>query len=216
MNRQAMVSKTNAYLLASIISGILYLILSFLVTKGSLRSIDYSSMVIFQGHIGRIVDLPFSVLSLIGSAEIISIILFFLFLYFLINQKRLFLGIFLYFLIFILELFGKLYIYQPVPPGIFHRYALFFSFPSGSLVDTQFSYPSGHMARSVFLVLILFFLLYRKINSHTRRVVFTVLLVVFIALLVVSRVYLGEHWLSDVMGGIFLGSSIGFLALRLR
>ena len=60
-----------------------------------------------------------------------------------------------------------------------------------------YPYPSGHMLRSVILLGAIFVL---WPNRLLRAAVLAV-----IALVAVSRVYLGVHWASDVAGGALLG-----------
>jgi len=54
------------------------------------------------------------------------------------------------------------------------------------------SFPSGHVARATFLVGIV-----RGIPVWLR--------VLAVLLMIASRLYLGEHWLSDCLGGLALG-----------
>jgi membrane-associated phospholipid phosphatase len=78
--------------------------------------------------------------------------------------------------------------------------------PPGSLVDTSgFSFPSGHAvagtALAVALVLVSF-------PPGERRRKWELLAVAFAFVMALSRVYLAAHWLSDVVTGVVLGSSI--------
>ncbi|MEP7198598.1 MAG: phosphatase PAP2 family protein [Chloroflexota bacterium] len=83
--------------------------------------------------------------------------------------------------------------------------------PDAGLVNvidklTDTSFPSGHVLFYVSFVGFLWFLCYTLLKPSWRR---TLALIVFgatVALSGVSRIYLGEHWPSDVLGAYLLGS----------
>jgi membrane-associated phospholipid phosphatase len=70
------------------------------------------------------------------------------------------------------------------------------------------SFPSGHTAYAVvcygFLCYLLPSLTSNKALVRTLRALLTVL----IGLTFISRIYLGAHWLSDALGGLFLGGLV--------
>jgi membrane-associated phospholipid phosphatase len=75
-------------------------------------------------------------------------------------------------------------------------------------VKTDFAYPSGHasMVSSGALILII---LYRK----EKELIFSSLLAVEAALVCLSRIYVGDHYFFDVVGGALLGSGISLLSV---
>jgi len=74
----------------------------------------------------------------------------------------------------------------------------------GDFHQHGYSFPSGHSTMSMTFVLLLFFLFYSKVSGgyRTALVVFCILFPVLIGF---SRIYLGVHYFSDVMGGFALG-----------
>lgn len=71
---------------------------------------------------------------------------------------------------------------------------------------SAYGFPSGHAAMSVILYGFLGILLGRKVSGPGRWGLFSgVLFVSFV--IGFSRLYLGAHWLSDVLGGCFIGTS---------
>jgi undecaprenyl-diphosphatase len=203
------------FFLTSLVLGSIFIFLSYLVQKDVFRDIDYESMMKLQNSISRQVDISFSYLTLLGSAEFTGIIVGAIFLIGLWKYKRLFLSIFLFFLIFLIEYAGKMFIFHPDPPNIFNRYALGLRLPSSFVVKANYSFPSGHVARTTFLTVIFLFFILTWRTSLGKKLTFLILLVSFLSLVLVSRVYLGEHWLSDVVGGFLLGASISTLAVGL-
>lgn len=68
------------------------------------------------------------------------------------------------------------------------------------------SFPSGHSMGSVMVLGALAFLLWVHDPQPLRRRLVTSLLAVLPVLIGVSRIYLGAHWLSDVVGGWTVGT----------
>ena len=75
-------------------------------------------------------------------------------------------------------------------------------------LKTDFAYPSGHASIVTGGALILM-LLYRK----EKELIFSSLFTIEAALVCLSRVYVGDHYFLDVIGGALLGSGISLLSI---
>jgi undecaprenyl-diphosphatase len=97
------------------------------------------------------------------------------------------------------ELYGKQTVESPAPPyfmiknptTIFPRYH----------VQEQYSYPSGHAARSVFLSGVASIIAYQYIKKKFFFFLFSFFCFLFSVLISIGKMYLGHHWLSDIVGG---------------
>jgi len=80
------------------------------------------------------------------------------------------------------------------------------------------SMPSGHSVSCIFMVLTIIFLLYTlcangkftKFKKKGVKIPIIASLIVFALLVAISRMYLGQHYLTDILAGFAVGT-IGFV-----
>jgi membrane-associated phospholipid phosphatase len=73
--------------------------------------------------------------------------------------------------------------------------------------EYAFSFPSGHTLNSTVIAGVVAYLLLRRLTTTWARTLTVVLAVVWALVMGLSRVFLGHHWLTDVVFAWLLGSA---------
>lgn len=76
--------------------------------------------------------------------------------------------------------------------------------PNGLMNDVGFSFPSGTVT-----IAVIFFGLISYLFVNKKYKIATIITTIFIILLIgLTRIYIGAHWLTDVLGGFVIGGII--------
>jgi undecaprenyl-diphosphatase len=81
--------------------------------------------------------------------------------------------------------------------------------PAEQAVDTfvRFAFPSGHVMYATVICGAVALLLVASSSRHGWRTLILATAMLIVALVGLSRMYLGAHWLTDVLGGMILGTA---------
>ena len=202
--------KRLTLLIAGIFLFFFFVFFSYLVHKDLLTQFDFNTTVRFQDKIPRRLDDIFSLFSVVGmfTMSLVILVLFFLLL-------RKWIGLLVSFGLFgmfhVFELYGKTFVEHRPPPEFLLRTKKLVDFEPFH-VRAEHSYPSGHSGRALFLSSIfMLFLLSSKRIPRGLKVVIAGAIITYDITMLVSRIYLGEHWATDVIGGAILGLSFGVI-----
>lgn len=89
--------------------------------------------------------------------------------------------------------------------------------PMAMIQETSSSFPSAHAVISVAFYGFVAYLIFRNAKSASAKILIFAVAFVLITLLGFSRLYLGVHYLSDVIAGYLFGLAwfgLGFYALK--
>jgi membrane-associated phospholipid phosphatase len=181
--------------ISAVLAAIAFVILAAAAHLGLLRALDRQLLDLIQSVARPQLDLIGSVVTVFGQSEVTVGIAAGLVVARVRARRADFWMPLAIAIIVALEAVAKLVVAQPLPPHDVQRDLGLFP---GVVVPFAHSFPSGHVARDAFLLLI--------VHGWPRVAVGLAL-----TLVAVSRVYIGQHWPSDVVGGLLLGAAVAWV-----
>lgn len=88
----------------------------------------------------------------------------------------------------------KIWTHSPRPTGLV-------------VVSDSFSFPSGHATFSVAIFGLLSVFVAKQVDRDIPKQIIFIPLIILTGLIIFSRIFIGDHWLSDIIGGVLLGVS---------
>ena len=81
--------------------------------------------------------------------------------------------------------------------------------------EKGYSFPSGHSMISMAFYGLLIYLIYKKIKNKYLKATLIIILLLLILAIGISRIYLGVHYVSDVIGGFLISMSYLIVYIKL-
>lgn len=152
-------------------------------------------------------DASFQIISIIGSAVgMVALVLFFL----IFNRRLCFWYLFSYGFVYLTVSMMKALIERPRPFNVTDTITNI-----GDAV-TGFSFPSGHAACATAIAIFIGVFLFTKYKEKWLRICTVCACALYVLLVCLSRMYLGKHYLTDVLAGVLISAIICTLCLILR
>ncbi|WP_066064744.1 phosphatase PAP2 family protein [Neobacillus soli] len=167
-------------------------LISLLISDHKIIDFDSDVIAAIQGLESPFLTKVMKFFTFIGSAPVVIILSIFLlfFLYKVLHHR-------LELILFVSAIFGSAVLNQ-ILKLVFHRVRPNFH----RLIDIAgYSFPSGHAMNAFAVYVIISFLLWRHIASKWGRSLLIFISVAMIVAIGTSRIYLGVHYPSDIIGG---------------
>lgn len=191
--------KKKVFVIGGIIIGLSFCLLIKLANFlkiGVLTDFDYKIADLISNFWHPALIKIFSFITFFGDIRVVAVLLILAVAIFLIKNKKLYSLI-----LFIAFLAGEISSF--FTKNIFERQRPPFD---GLLTDSWgFSFPSGHVLRSIIFYGFIAYFIARDLNSKFFKIIVYFLAAVLIIGVGFSRIYLGVHWLSDVLAGYLFG-----------
>lgn len=183
-------SKTSLLILIS--SLIVFTVIAVLVATNNISWLDNGIYSVLSKIICDPVTSIFKVITLFCETEVVLIILALLLIF--LKKKKI--------ATYIVINSGLCVLLNQIVKRIFVRPR-----PSGVALITQggYSFPSGHSMMALAFYGYIIYLINKSNMAKKKKIVFTCLLSTIIILVGISRIYLGVHYASDVIGAFSLG-----------
>lgn len=178
-----------------------FVLFTWLVRRGTLTQLDFDIVVKIQD---RLPERAYEVLSwtgALGSFAFTTILLFIALLWRRTWHDWVFL--FTYGAGLLLAWWVREKLEHPAPMFMFYKASEAFDH-SKYYVHTEYSYPSGHSYRWIFLMCLLFLWTFTTKRTNLVIIFFRLAIVGSAFLVLFAKVALGEHWTTDVTGGALL------------
>ena len=195
----------NKKLLYSAISFFIFIILTILVLTGVTNKIDLSIEAFIISIRNDNLTKVLTVITNIGSAYSLISLTFLISLIATIKRKKLPINTIINLIsVFIISQIFKAIIKRPRPAEIF-------------LVNASgYSYPSGHTMVSFAFFTFIAYSLLEKIDNKILKMMIRLITLLLVIAIGFSRIYLGVHHFTDVLGGYLLGLSYLLVFLNIR
>ena len=182
---------------------ILFMIWTIFVLKGTFLTFDYQIFAFIHHYLlSDILTFFLKIITYMGSAWFLGIVTLLILCFF----KNKLIGIslgFNLFLVSMLNLILKNIFLIPRPDTL------------TLISENGFSYPSGHAMTSLAFYGFLIYLVYQKMKPSILKKMIILLFILLIFLIGFSRIYLGVHHFSDILGGYLISFAYFILFIKL-